>query len=693
MRPTVFQRAELRDENDNIIQQGTYGKGSALSNSTNDAWIDHVMNNLEALYGIAKDEVVPVSALPASGDMNKTYLLTTTGVCYRWDGTEWVEISSSEAVGRAEAAADLAEEWATKTDGTVADNEYSAKYYANAAQQSADDAQDVADDMATHLSQIDQNTGGVSANSKRISNIEKLLQGNLYDYDTDDDTAYTKSVPAGAMPYAGLEQIGGKTVIMNQLCSNGNFADNSNWSGSNISVADNTGYFTATAQYGGIRHDVNLVAGHTYLAKARIKTTTATTAVRFGFNNSNSVFSSSTTNTVESTEWQEVSVIDAPTTLATTQRIFFADIRGADWDEISVQNVQLFDLTLMFGSGNEPSTVSEFQQTFPAVWYAYNKGQLLSAGVTEVESVGRNLLNPAEVVQGSINGTDGSDRVTNNRLRTAFIPVVGGETYTISCKTTDVSASDRIYVMEVDYYGANKEYLQYGTVLNFNTNVAFASDVRYVRVLFRKANNDVILPSELQEPMFAKGSNVPYVPYTKTEYPIPTAIRNLEGYGWSAGSVHNYIDYERKVFVKRVGVVELDGRTWTSAGENPYFISVFTGAKNCAGNEVSNAISNKYVSASFNSGISPRVPNTIFVNASYIYCYTDGVNTPTGHLYYELATPVETDISQYLTDDNLIQVESGGTLTFPNSNGDDYQIPVPSEETYMIDLQEAINNG
>ena len=50
MRPTVFQHAELRDENDQIVQQGTYGKGSALSNSTNDGWIDYVMNNLEALF-------------------------------------------------------------------------------------------------------------------------------------------------------------------------------------------------------------------------------------------------------------------------------------------------------------------------------------------------------------------------------------------------------------------------------------------------------------------------------------------------------------------------------------------------------------------------------------------------------------------------------------------------------------------
>ena len=46
---TVFQKAELRDSNDNIIQQGAYGKNSPLSNSTNDAWIDYVMNNLECL--------------------------------------------------------------------------------------------------------------------------------------------------------------------------------------------------------------------------------------------------------------------------------------------------------------------------------------------------------------------------------------------------------------------------------------------------------------------------------------------------------------------------------------------------------------------------------------------------------------------------------------------------------------------
>ena len=51
----AFQHAELRDANDNIIQQGAYGKHSPLANETNDAWIDFVMNNLEALYDDYED--------------------------------------------------------------------------------------------------------------------------------------------------------------------------------------------------------------------------------------------------------------------------------------------------------------------------------------------------------------------------------------------------------------------------------------------------------------------------------------------------------------------------------------------------------------------------------------------------------------------------------------------------------------
>lgn len=82
MRPTTFQHAELRDENDEIIQQGTYGKGSALSNSTNDGWIDYVMNNLEALNNNATPldspafTGTPTAPTPPS-DEDSTQIATT----------------------------------------------------------------------------------------------------------------------------------------------------------------------------------------------------------------------------------------------------------------------------------------------------------------------------------------------------------------------------------------------------------------------------------------------------------------------------------------------------------------------------------------------------------------------------------------------------------------------------------------
>ena len=60
-------------------------------------------------------------------------------------------------------------------------------------------------------------------------------------------------------------------------------------------------------------------------------------------------------------------------------------------------------------------------------------------------------------------------------------------------------------------------------------------------------------------------------------------------------------------------------------------------------------------------------------------------------LYYELETPIVTDISSLIPDDFLrnIEVEAKGSVTFKNSNGDDYRIPVPSEEEYIVKLSEV----
>ena len=55
-----------------------------------------------------------------------------------------------------------------------------------------------------------------------------------------------------------------------------------------------------------------------------------------------------------------------------------------------------------------------------------------------------------------------------------------------------------------------------------------------------------------------------------------------------------------------------------------------------------------------------------------------------------LDTPIVTDISDLLTDDFLrnIEVEAGGSITFKGGN-DDYRIPVPNEEEYIVKLSEV----
>jgi hypothetical protein len=177
--------------------------------------------------------------------------------------------------------------------------------------------------------------------------------------------------------------------------------------------------------------------------------------------------------------------------------------------------------------------------------------------------------------------------------------------------------------------------------------------------------------------------------------------------------VYNYIDYERKVFVQRVASVDLGTLVWgssTSSGKKYFFSSSLSSEiKYVAG---SNSVVNNIIYPYSSTGTFFNAYNGAFdciavggqgVNEGRIAIYDSTKEEMTNaefkasvsgvYAYYELATPVETDISAYLSDDNLIEVEAGGTLTFPNSNGDNYRIPVPSTQEYMINLQEAVSNG
>ena len=60
-------------------------------------------------------------------------------------------------------------------------------------------------------------------------------------------------------------------------------------------------------------------------------------------------------------------------------------------------------------------------------------------------------------------------------------------------------------------------------------------------------------------------------------------------------------------------------------------------------------------------------------------------------LYYELAEPIVTNIADIIPEGFLeaMEVEAGGSLTFQNSNGDGYKVPVPNTVEYAVKLSEV----
>lgn len=93
MRKTTYQVPEIRDENDNIIQEGTFGKKSAFVNSTNSGVLDYLFNNLEALHDIVTGAYLIFDSkdkFPSAGDTAKIYVSNADGKAYKWNGTEYV---------------------------------------------------------------------------------------------------------------------------------------------------------------------------------------------------------------------------------------------------------------------------------------------------------------------------------------------------------------------------------------------------------------------------------------------------------------------------------------------------------------------------------------------------------------------------------------------------------------------------
>lgn len=471
-------------------------------------------------------------------------------------------------------------EQVTADKANVAENAAKVAEDRTAAETAAQTAQAVADslpeDYVTAVAKIAENTAEIASVKltdkelqRRVDALFDIGQGVTHRFETDTDTAYQKTVPTGGK-LMSVKSVSGRSIVWNQLISQLIEAKSASVTGAKLT--DKTLQISGTSTNVVFLRIVPVqtaIIGHKYLFHSHASDTAELSSFNGFYNN-------------ESETDKRFYEYGKGTIFTNADNAIEMRLRlDADVTVNFQITPQLFDLTAMFGSGNEPTTVEEFEAMFPATYYPYNAGEIVSAGVTEV--------------------------------------AVGD-----------------------------------------------------------------------------------------TAFPIPEAIKALPGYGWSAGTARNYVDYENKRYVQCVNSVDLGTLTWTAGGGISSQTVFIASSRKICGQKLSynsaiasNILCSKYLAKSQNEVWSDAAPVGIATNATidgYVYvndtAYTDATAFKQAMqgvmLYYELETPIVTDISDLIDDDFLrnIEVEAGGSVTFKNSNGDDYRIPVPSEEEYIVKLSE-----
>lgn len=340
-------------------------------------------------------------------------------------------------------------------------------------------------------------------------------------------------------------------------------------------------------------------------------------------------------------------------------------------------------------------------------------GEIVSAETESVVEQGKNLLN-ADDYYVSYKQSDGS--YVNNFMGFASINIpVGkyiGKTLVATLKATvPPELTSFFWVARIDGARIESSYAKGERVLANTTGIAkltFTPKTQKdtLSMTYGQGTGDVIV-RDIQIEL--GDTPTTYAPFHRNVYQIPEVIKALPGYGWSAGTARNYVDYENKRYVQCVNSVDLGTLTWTAGGGISSRTVFIASSRKICGQKLSynsaiasNILCSKYLAKSQNEVWSDAAPVGIATNATidgYVYvndtAYTDATAFKQAMqgvmLYYELETPIVTDISSLIPDDFLrnIEVEAKGSVTFKNSNGDDYRIPVPSEEEYIVKLSEV----
>ena len=347
---------------------------------------------------------------------------------------------------------------------------------------------------------------------------------------------------------------------------------------------------------------------------------------------------------------------------------YFSVYASVTQTNVILKDLFVIDLTQMFGAGNEPNTVEEFEMLFPLPYYSYNPGELVSLTASGIKTIGRNLWDEEWIAT--------SSTIENKNP----ISVKPNTKYYIYSKFTN-----GFIIREVSSSGVVTTPTGYG-----QSSREFITSSDTVYLLFSTFGTENItaytpdtLPIciSLSDPSF----NGQYEPYKESTAAlnITSITGKLNGTGnsvvifpdgmKSAGNVHDEIKGNKAI--KRVGRVDFDGsqdENWSLQSINSNGIANFctliisypSGTRNAVCDKfiydetlIANATSPGFLLASTNSTYIRVFSTTASTVAEFrTYLATNNVS-----LYYELATPLE-----YTLDEEFnasFTVERGGMMT------------------------------
>lgn len=327
--------------------------------------------------------------------------------------------------------------------------------------------------------------------------------------------------------------------------------------------------------------------------------------------------------------------------------------------DYTLEDFQLIDLTAMFGAGNEPSTVAEFEALYPLPYYPYDAGSLLPVRMQGIETTGFNQWDEEWEV-GAISPTTGGNTNSTTTIRSKnFIPVFPDTEYCISIKDTTAN-----YIVVA--YDADKNYIKYlkwagaqGQKVTFTT----PEDAAYIRFNVNNTasgaygttyKNDICVNL-----VWSGIHNGEYEAHWKSQRAIDVAQYFPDGMR-GAGSV--YDELTEDAAITRVGSVDLGTLTWVASqtAENAFFANV----KNVMDYKFASSVQAQCVPYTFvgttggtstlttDKAIALYYRGSTGTNIRELYvkdtAYTDAAVFKTAMsgvmLHYELATPTTTPI-------------------------------------------------